>query len=80
MSHNFFKSINVEELLKENIEVPLNLNFNENKNDIGFNAKFFNSKQNPQDMKETVLPRANQEKLKKNEKAFDAFAKTTRRI
>jgi hypothetical protein len=36
----------------------MKLDFKNEQNDNGFNAKFFNSKQNPQDMKETVLPQA----------------------
>lgn len=47
MAHPFFKPINVDNLMKEQFEVPLKLNFNENKNESGFNAKFFNSKQSP---------------------------------
>jgi hypothetical protein len=62
------------------LDVPLKLDFAANANDNGFNAKFFNSKQNVQDMSETVLPQASQQKLQKNANAFDAFSKQSRKI
>lgn len=56
LNHPFFKSLDQEKLLAEMLDVPLKLDFAANANDNGFNAKFFNSKQNVQDMSETVLP------------------------
>jgi serum/glucocorticoid-regulated kinase 2 len=56
LNHPFFKSLDQEKLLAEMLDVPLKLDFAANANDQGFNAKFFNTKQNAQDMSETVLP------------------------
>ena len=36
-------------------------------------TKYFNSKSQPEDLTETVLPQANLDKLKKNNKAFMNF-------
>ena len=77
MKHPFFASININKLMNETIDVPLKQDFTANQNKEGFNAKFFNSKSSPQDLTETVLPQANRDKLKKNEKAFDKFSSTS---
>jgi len=58
----------------------MKLNFEEHANADGFNSKFFNSKSTPKDLAETVLPKANADKLKKNANAFDQFSKTSRKI
>lgn len=50
---------------------PLKMDFNSNGGQV--DTRFFNSKSAPQDLAETVLPQANLDKLKKNDKQFMNF-------
>lgn len=64
LAHPFFESLDLEALMEGKVEPPLKLdNMNDNGDDMGFNegnqeidTKYFNSKQSPQDLAETVVP------------------------
>lgn len=55
------------------IDPPLKIDLNKEVGASQVDTRFFNSKQSPQDLAETVLPQANLAKLKKNAKQFDNF-------
>ena len=76
MSHPFFAKLNVDQLLAGTIEPPLKIELNDSE---VIDTRYFNSKSAPSDMAETVLPQANMEKLKKNNKQFANF-ETNKRI
>ena len=52
--------------------MKINMDMNEN----GFDQKFFNAKNSPQDLTETVLPQAKLDNLKKKAAEFADFDKT----
>ena len=52
--------------------MKLNMEMNEN----GFDQKYFNAKNSPQDLTETVLPQAKLDNLKKKASEFADFDKT----
>ena len=62
LKHPFFKDLDLEAVYTNTMTPPLKMNFD---SQWQIDTKFFNSKSTPQDLKETVLPQANQDKLKK---------------
>ena len=66
LAHPFFASLNIKDLLDGTMLPPLKLD----PQTVGgqIDTRFFNSKSAPQDLAETVLPQANLDKLKKNDK------------
>ena len=74
IDHPFFADIDKEKLLKREWAPPLKIQMEMNEN--GFDQKFFNAKNSPQDLTETVLPQAKLDNLKKKAAEFADFEKT----
>lgn len=73
LAHPFFASLNIKSMLEGTMVPPLKID----PQTVGgqIDTRFFNSKSAPQDLAETVLPQANLDKLKKNDKQFQNFDK-----
>lgn len=54
LAHPWFASLNVQDIEDRKMEPPLKMDFSSQKGKI--DTRFFNSKQSPQDLAETVLP------------------------
>ena len=74
IDHPFFSDIDKEALMERKWEPPMKITMNMNEN--GFDQKFFNAKNSPQDLTETVLPQAKLDNLKKKAAEFADFDKT----
>jgi serine/threonine protein kinase len=78
LAHPFFASLDLDAVLNGTMTPPLKMDFAQD-NGAQIDTRFFNSKSTPQDLAETVLPQANLDKLKKNDKQFQNFD-TNKRI
>ena len=71
MKHPFFAKLDIDALMAGTLEPPMKIELNETSGNI--DTKYFNSKSQPEDLTETVLPQYNLDKLKKNNKQFANF-------
>lgn len=74
LAHPFFASLNIKDVFDGTMKPPLKIDAAELSGGQ-IDTRFFNSKSAPQDLAETVLPQANLDKLKKNDKQFQNFDK-----
>ena len=73
INHPFFNGIDKEKLMRREYEPPFKVDWNNNEN--GFDKKYFNTKQNPADLTETILPQAKLDNLKRKANEFADFEK-----
>ena len=75
LSHPYFAKLDINAMLNYTMEPPLKFDFTGE-----VDKRYFNVKSEPHDLAETILPKAAEEKLKRNDKQFKNFDRQSRAL